>query len=1073
MGHTRRQLDIALLLIPALALVALWPLLTQSLPSTDDGALHMLRLSQLDRCLRHGGLCLRWAPDFAHGYGYPGFNYYMNMPTLLGEGLHLTGLNVPQSVAGGFVLALLVSGWGAYLLARDLAGRMAGLVAATAYVYAPYQFYDVAYRGNLPETWALALLPWVLWTARRAALRRRWATIVPFGVAYAALIWSHNIYALIASLLVGAYLALLWWQAGRDRRDALRLGAMVLLGLALGAFFWVPAFFERGWTRYSPHLFDYASAFLPLRELLSLPPQHDISLLNAYPPRSLSWGMLLLCVAGGLGACGAWAYARRRDAAPRARRFARPDGTSTLGGEWAFYAAVLLVASFLTLPASAPLYRLLPPLQLVQMPWRFLGLASLAGSVCAGWAIGRLPGGAPGWSPRLLVAAGAIVLLIATAVPWTYAAPFPQAPEWGVDDMLRWEYDTGLIGGTSANEFLPVWSAGVPSAPADPAMLEQDDPMPARLEVGSLPEGARVIEAQYGVMGALLRVDTPVAFRAEYRQFYFPGWRVQVDGRATPLYPSPPWGLLSFDVPAGEHEIVVRPAPTALRAAGTALTALAALCVVGLLVLDRSAPPAREADRRAGCPEARLGLLAIAALALVLVLVKEGLIDRTENVFHVRRYDGAQVRGIAHPAHVNLGDVLTLVGYDLPRHTVVAGDPLRVDLYLSAQGAVDGEYMAYARVVDDDGRLWSLRDNGTPDGFRPPPSTEIWSPDAYGHWSYLAYTLPGTPPGAYWVEVAVFEAGTWRGLNVIDASGQIAGLTTRIGPVEIRSPRTPPTVESLVVSNPLQTGVAPSLECLGSTQGLRGAQAGDLLEMTLFWRATGRVEADYRLDLSLVDAGGAYPLGDDLPLGREVHPTSRWRAGEVVRSPHALRIPAAAPPGRYAIEGRVVDAAARPVGAPFPISEVEVEPTDRVFALPPGVQHRLGAALQDRVLLAGYDLPRTQVAPGDVLHVTLYWQAVAEMPVSYKAFVQLVGPGGVLSQVDAVPVGWTRPTTGWVAGEVVADPYALPVPEGTPPGTYALIAGMYEEQTMQRLQVLDPAGGVVGDYVQLGEIAVR
>jgi uncharacterized membrane protein len=173
------------------------------LPSTDDGALHMLRLAEIDRCLRHGVLPLRWAPDMAHGYGYPFFNYYASLSSYIGEMWHVVGFSFPQAVAAATISAVFFSGWGAYVLGRDMSGRKAGLVAATAYMYAPYQFYDSAYRGNLAETWALALLPWVLWTGRRAANSRRWADIVPCAVAYAALICTHNVVALISSPVVG------------------------------------------------------------------------------------------------------------------------------------------------------------------------------------------------------------------------------------------------------------------------------------------------------------------------------------------------------------------------------------------------------------------------------------------------------------------------------------------------------------------------------------------------------------------------------------------------------------------------------------------------------------------------------------------------------------------------------------------------------------------------------------------------------------------------------------------------------------------------------------------------------
>ncbi|MFN2131554.1 MAG: 6-pyruvoyl-tetrahydropterin synthase-related protein [Anaerolineae bacterium] len=1049
--------DWAAVIVPLLGLVAAWSMLTQSLPNTDDGALHMLRLVQLDRCLQHGTFCLRWAPDFAHGYGYPGFNYYMNLPTIYAEGLHLLGLDFPQAMAGGFLTALLLSGWGAYLLGRDLVGRTAGLVVATAYMYAPYQFLDSSFRGNLPESWALALVPWVLWTARRAALSRRWRSIVPFAVVYGALLFTHNIYAAITSPVVGAYLALLWWQGGRSLRDVGRLSAMVGLGLALGAFFWMPAFFERGWTRYSPGLFDYEATFLPLRELLTLPQQYDISTLNPDIPRSLSWATLLLAAASVV----AWMF-RKSNGRARVAAYTAPNS------EGAFFGLALVMTAALTLPVAAPLYRTVKPLQLIQMPWRYLGLASLAGSVCAGWAIAYLPQPDRWWTPRLAAACSAIVLLVVAAIPWTYAAPFPQPQDAGVDEIIRWEYATGLVGGTSAQEFLPVWSAGVPEEPADSALLKEQDPLIARLDDSSLPEGAQVLSADYGIMDARLRIKTPVAFRALYKQFYFPGWQVAVDGRAVSPVIVPPYGLLGFEVPAGTHEVTVRPGTTPMRTAGTAISAAGLLCAVGLLFLDRAAPAARR--RR---PVRARAALVFGTLAVSILLAKEGWVDRTENLFRGRHFDGTAIQDVENQAQVNFGDALTLLGYELGPQPVVAGRPLRVDLYLSARRAVQGDYMAYARLVDDEGRLWSLADNGRPDGYRPPPSTEIWPGDAYGHWAYLSYTLPGTPPGNYWVEIAVFERETWRGLNVLDGEGRVTGVTKRIGPVEVVAPRRPPAIAALEFDRAIERQATPALRCLGTTQSRRTAQAGDALDITVFWQATAPPTDDYTLSIALALADGTTTLSNNLPLGRREYPTSRWEAGEIVRSPHRLRIPATIAGGAYAIEGTLLDGGEQPASAPLELGTISIMPTERIFALPAGITGRPAAVLEGLASLAGYDLVQADVQPGGALEVTLYWQALREMETSYKAFLQVVGPDGVLVQVDAVPDGWQRPTTGWVAGEVIADPYVLAIPEDAPAGNYTVIAGLYEEATMQRLRVLDDQGRMVADHVALQEITVH
>jgi hypothetical protein len=587
--------DWAWWVLPLLALVAVWSFVTQPLPSTDDGAVHLLRLVEVDRCLRHGVLPLRWAPDFALGYGYPGFNYYMNLPTFIAEVWHLAGFDFPEAIGWSMASAFVVAGWGMYLLVRAMAGRRAGWVAAVAYMYAPYFFYDSAYRGNLPETWALAELPWLLWAARRATLSRRWRDILPCVLAYAALIWTHNLYALIASPLLVVYLALLWWRAGRSRRGAWRLATMLALGLALAAFFWMPALFESDWTRYSPGLFDYETHFLSLSELLAPPPQLDLSLLNPYPPRSLGWGMLVLLALGGvLLAVRAVRVASGDRQAPAAR-------LSAAGAEWLLFALLGAGAALMSLRAMRFLWQAVPPLQVVQMPWRFLGFAALGGSVCAGGAIVLLIQGLRLRGRWAWVAAGtAIAGLVVAAFPWTYAQPFPQPRQANVTNIVRWEISTGLIGTTSDNEFLPTWAARVPPEPADPALLDEADPIIARLDEGTLPAGATVLAADYELLRAELVIDTPLPFRAHYKQFYFPGWRVTVDGKPVSQIAIAPYGLLGFDVPAGRHTIVVRPWTTPLRALGSALSLAAALVAAGIALWGgRHAETQRDGDTEA------------------------------------------------------------------------------------------------------------------------------------------------------------------------------------------------------------------------------------------------------------------------------------------------------------------------------------------------------------------------------------------------------------------------------------------------------------------------------------------
>ena len=74
----------------------------------------------------------------------------------------------------------------------------------------------------------------------------------------------------------------------------------------------------------------------------------------------------------------------------------------------------------------------------------------------------------------------------------------------------------------------------------------------------------------------------------------------------------------------------------------------------------------------------------------------------------------------------------------------------------------------------------------------------------------------------------------------------------------------------------------------------------------------------------------------------------------------------------------------------------------------------------------------------------------------------LLGPeGGLWAQSDGEPAGWTRPTTGWAAGEVVLDARTLDLPHDAPPGAYSLVAGLYDPDTGERLTLPDGTTAVL------------
>ena len=96
------------------------------------------------------------------------------------------------------------------------------------------------------------------------------------------------------------------------------------------------------------------------------------------------------------------------------------------------------------------------------------------------------------------------------------------------------------------------------------------------------------------------------------------------------------------------------------------------------------------------------------------------------------------------------------------------------------------------------------------------------------------------------------------------------------------------------------------------------------------------------------------------------------------------------------------------------------------------------------------------------------------METSYTVFTHLLdGTNQIRGQQDNPPVNGTYPTTLWVPGEIVADPYLLTVDANAVPGTHAIEVGLYVVETGQRLPVLDEGGQVQGDRILISEVEVQ
>lgn len=144
----------------------------------------------------------------------------------------------------------------------------------------------------------------------------------------------------------------------------------------------------------------------------------------------------------------------------------------------------------------------------------------------------------------------------------------------------------------------------------------------------------------------------------------------------------------------------------------------------------------------------------------------------------------------------------------------------------------------------------------------------------------------------------------------------------------------------------------------------------------------------------------------------------------------------------------------------------------------PEVNQRIGNPLHinlgNQIWLEGYDIAYPKpLRPNDIIHLTLYWRAQQVLSQSYKVFNQsYYGNGTMIAQQDGYPVCETRETWRWDPGELITDQYEIPVKADAPDGLYPFYTGMYMEETLERLPILDAAGNTVDNQIHLTDIRV-
>ena len=309
----------------------------------------------------------------------------------------------------------------------------------------------------------------------------------------------------------------------------------------------------------------------------------------------------------------------------------------------------------------------------------------------------------------------------------------------------------------------------------------------------------------------------------------------------------------------------------------------------------------------------------------------------------------------------------------------------------------------------------------------------------------------GTPPGEYYLTLGVYRSRDVVPLPVSFEGG--GGSEVTLGTVRVVRPQMPPPMEALAFEQPLLVDLD-RLRLLGyNVHDESPLLPGEAVVTELFWQARVDPGEDFLPCLQLLGPEGEVlaELTEKPVAG--TYPTAWWHAGELVRDPHELVIPATAPPGRArlvlslvrAVDGTLVGTT---TGQPVvDLAEIEVQGRERRYD-PTSPGHSQVTQFGTSVELIGYDLQEAVHSPGSPLEVMLHWHALETPERNYHTFVHLLDAGdGIVAQHDGPPAAGELPTLGWLPGEYLTDTHLLHLPFDLPDGAYRLGVGLYDPVT--------------------------
>jgi hypothetical protein len=511
-------------------------------PVTFDGTTHITTIAQFYTGLSQGQFPVTWADNFAN-YGMPipliaqqTTNYIAGFLTFITHDV-LVSQNLVYFL-GAFLSTIFYYRFLRFYFTADVA-----FLGAFLFNFSSYRIINIYIRGALPEFFAPVFIPLTL-----IGLYQLYKGRLHFGItltifSVAMIIFTHPFMFVISLFFIGPYSLFLLLQTQKKRSFALLISLCVILGVGITAAYTIPLFTEVKYFYYG-----LTKNHLVPNQFLGLQNYFDPSWYYYYKNdvfvrgNFLQFGLIETVIVI-LGFILVFYYLSKRKVSKNKLLY--------------FAVIVSLLIILFTTSYTAVLYNTISLLNGIQYPWRLLGVFIFLPPLILCLLIKNI-----NYQPYIIAI---IILVIAFArFPQIYGKNFTVYPQ------EKYFFTAENLHGNILNTVWTGKTLEYPIKKTKPYIIDGK----GQITTNQVKNGFRDYQ-----------INAETKLRMADYTFYFPGWRVYVDGQKMPIeYQDPNYrGVITYEVPQGNHHVMLQFEQTADRIAGEIITILC-LIVSGFLI---------------------------------------------------------------------------------------------------------------------------------------------------------------------------------------------------------------------------------------------------------------------------------------------------------------------------------------------------------------------------------------------------------------------------------------------------------------------------------------------------------